>query len=196
VARIRSCETGLSWGRLAIVTLHSFPGPWPDVSGPPLWRVLAFLGFWVRAAPHDTPRIGAVVDQLARRNRVAGSREIATGAFRQMLPRLLLYHPAGRYLMPTFSSAAWVAMRARRSLGRPGRSGKRQGRCNEKAPADRERTFPPGQFRGRTPPLVRWFRSDRREVVIFARTRANSIDANQLVKGCNNRAGLPASRNE
>jgi hypothetical protein len=35
----------------------SFPAR-PDVSGPPLWRVLAFLGFWVRAAPHDTPRIG------------------------------------------------------------------------------------------------------------------------------------------
>ena len=45
--------------------------------GPPLWRASAFLGFWVRAAPHDTPRIGAVVHQLARRNRVAGSGEIA-----------------------------------------------------------------------------------------------------------------------
>ena len=36
-------------------------------------RALAFLGFWVRQAPHDTPRIGAVVDQPARRNRVAPS---------------------------------------------------------------------------------------------------------------------------
>ena len=27
-------------------------------NGPPLWRVLAFLGFWVPVAPHDTPRIG------------------------------------------------------------------------------------------------------------------------------------------
>jgi hypothetical protein len=61
---------------LWIAKSQSFPGPRPDVSGPPLWRVLAFLGFWVPAAPHDTPRIGAVVDQLARRNRVAGSGEI------------------------------------------------------------------------------------------------------------------------
>jgi hypothetical protein len=34
-------------------------------------RALAFLGFWVRQAPHDTPRIDAVVDQLALPNRVA-----------------------------------------------------------------------------------------------------------------------------
>src|SRR6476469_8943274 len=34
-------------------------------------RALAFLGFWVRQAPHGTPRIGAVVGQPARRNRVA-----------------------------------------------------------------------------------------------------------------------------
>jgi hypothetical protein len=34
-------------------------------------RASAFLGFWVRSAPHDTPRIGTVADQLALPNRVA-----------------------------------------------------------------------------------------------------------------------------
>jgi hypothetical protein len=34
VARIRSCETGLSWGTL-LVSRQQFPGPRPDVSGPP-----------------------------------------------------------------------------------------------------------------------------------------------------------------
>src|ERR1700722_3799664 len=67
---IGSCGTGLSWGMLGIVSSPSeFPALGRMFKGPPLWRVLAFLGFWVRQAPHDTPRIGTVVDHLARRNR-------------------------------------------------------------------------------------------------------------------------------
>jgi hypothetical protein len=45
--------------------------------GRPHRRAFGISGFWVPAASHDTPRIGAVVDQLARQNRVAGSKEIA-----------------------------------------------------------------------------------------------------------------------
>ena len=87
VARIRSCETGLSWGKLRFVRNQSFPGPRPDVHGPPHRRALAFLGFWVRAAPQTHRESGAVVDQLARRNRVAGSGEIATGAIMRAAKR-------------------------------------------------------------------------------------------------------------
>ena len=58
VARFRGCETGLSSGRLLIARSHEFPRPSAGCFRPALRRALAFLGFWVRAAPHDTPRIG------------------------------------------------------------------------------------------------------------------------------------------
>jgi hypothetical protein len=44
---IASCETGLSWERLAIVRSLSFPGPRPDVHGPPSSAGFGISGFWV-----------------------------------------------------------------------------------------------------------------------------------------------------
>ena len=68
---IGSCETGLSWGRLLIVRSSSFPGPRPDVHGPPSSAGFGISRVLGSAAPCGTPRIGAVVDQLALPNRVA-----------------------------------------------------------------------------------------------------------------------------
>jgi hypothetical protein len=50
-------QSSSALGRMFIARLHR--------------RALAFLGFWVRSAPCDTPRIGTVADHLASPNRVA-----------------------------------------------------------------------------------------------------------------------------
>ena len=55
---IGSCETGLSWGMLWIVTSQSFPALGRMFMARPHRRALAFLGFWVQQAPCGTPRIG------------------------------------------------------------------------------------------------------------------------------------------
>ena len=56
-----------------LLSRQDFPGLGRMFMARPHRRALAFLGFWVRQAPCGTPRIGAVVDHLARRNRVAPS---------------------------------------------------------------------------------------------------------------------------
>ena len=53
VARNRLLRNGPELGEALDCQVQSSPGPRPDVSGPPLWRVLAFLGFWVRQAPRS-----------------------------------------------------------------------------------------------------------------------------------------------
>ena len=68
---IGSCETGLSWGMTADCRDQQFPRPRPDVHGPPSPAGFGISRVLGSAAPRGTPRIGAVVDQLARRNRVA-----------------------------------------------------------------------------------------------------------------------------
>ena len=101
---IGSCETGLSWEMLWIAKSQSFPGPRPDVHGPPLWRVLAFLGFWVPAAPHDTPRIrrgsrSACTTESRRWKR--GNRAWPDlGAIRQKLPPTRDLRLRGRSVQP------------------------------------------------------------------------------------------------
>ena len=50
-----------------------FPGPRPDVHGPPSPAGFGISGFWARQAPCGTPRISTVADQLALPNRVAPS---------------------------------------------------------------------------------------------------------------------------
>jgi hypothetical protein len=56
---------------LWIVRSQSFPVLGRMFMARPHRRALAFLGFWVRQAPCDTPRIRTVVDHLALPNRVA-----------------------------------------------------------------------------------------------------------------------------
>ena len=55
---IGSCETGLSWGMLWIVEINEFPGPRPDVHGPP-----SPAGFGISRV------LGSAAPQSARRNR-------------------------------------------------------------------------------------------------------------------------------
>ena len=57
---------------MLMMLLHEFPSSgWMFASPPFPRRASAFLGFWVRSAPHGTPRIGAVVEQPATPRRVA-----------------------------------------------------------------------------------------------------------------------------
>jgi hypothetical protein len=68
-ARNRPCETGLSWG-MVVLSRHQFPGPRPDVHGPPLpagfgiSRVLGSVGS-SRSATNRLWRQGSVTPRLA-----------------------------------------------------------------------------------------------------------------------------------
>src|SRR5262245_37526996 len=86
VARKRSCETGLSWEMLRIVRSHSVSRFRPDVHGPPLWRVLAFLGFWVQWPPSwftaDVAAHPAHLSPLRSRHAEIGGKVAESGIWR------------------------------------------------------------------------------------------------------------------